>query len=217
MRLDHVSYASPIEHLAETVQRLGATLGAPFVDGGRHPSFGTANFVLPLAGGNYIEIVGALDHPAAQTAPFGRAVAARAAAGGGWLSWVVAVSDMAETQTRLGRPASSGHRIRPDGFDLRWLQLGVRETIVDPELPFFVCWQCDAAHHPSAGGSQVRLAGMEIVGDARRVCEWLGEPQSHPLDEVTVCWHQPDPGAGREDIGLLAVEFETPRGRVRID
>lgn len=67
MRLDHLSYAAPIEHLAETVQRLGAALGAPFTDGGLHPGFGTRNFILPLAGGTYIEVVSALDHPAAES------------------------------------------------------------------------------------------------------------------------------------------------------
>jgi hypothetical protein len=217
MRLDHVSYASPIEHLAETVQRLGATLGAAFVDGGRHPSFGTANFLLPLSGGTYIEVVGALDHPAAQSAPFGRAVAARAAAGGGWMSWVVAVPDMGTAEKRLGRSAAAGHRVRPDGYDLRWQQLGVLDTIEDPELPFFVCWQCDPAHHPSAGAAPIAIAGMEIVGDQQRVCQWLGEPAAHPLDDVDVTWLAPDPDAGREGVGLLAVEFETPRGRIRID
>ena len=60
--------------LAACVQRLGAHLGAGFTDGGLHPSFGTRNFVLPLADGCYLEVVAALDHPAADRAPFGRAV-----------------------------------------------------------------------------------------------------------------------------------------------
>src|ERR1700744_5549544 len=95
MRLDHVSYAAGSEGLAACVQRLGSRLGAAFTDGGLHPSFGTRNFVLPLAGGCYVEVVEALAHPAAERAPFGQAVRARTEAGGGWLAWVVAVDDLA--------------------------------------------------------------------------------------------------------------------------
>ena len=54
MRLDHISYAAPSDHLADVVQRIGYRLGAGFSDGGVHPRFGTRNFVLPLAGGRAI-------------------------------------------------------------------------------------------------------------------------------------------------------------------
>jgi hypothetical protein len=43
MRLDHVSYVTSHDQLADTVQRLGARLGSTFVDGGVHPRFGTRN------------------------------------------------------------------------------------------------------------------------------------------------------------------------------
>ncbi|MGB8022181.1 MAG: VOC family protein [Candidatus Nanopelagicales bacterium] len=214
MRLDHVSYATQVEHLADTVQRLGAAIGATFVDGGLHPRFGTRNFILPLAGGSYVEVVSALDHPAAETAPFGRAVRARAQAGGGWMGWVVAVSDMAAVEARLGRPAVPGHRIRPDGFDLRWRQVGVLDTMADPQLPYFIAWDVDAQHHPSAGGHDVSISELEIAGSRRRIAKWLGEPASHPLDEVSVIWLPTDSSGGP---GLVAVTLDTPRGRVRID
>lgn len=214
MRLDHVSYAAPVEHLADTVQRIGAAVGASFSDGGIHPRFGTRNFILPLAGGTYIEVVAALDHPAADRAPFGRAVRARAQDGGGWMGWVVAVQDMARVEHRLGRPAVPGHRIRPDGFDLRWRQVGILDTMVDPQLPYFVAWDTDAEHHPSAGGHAVEIAELEISGSPDRISTWLGEPASHPLDEVEVAWLAPDDPAGP---GLVAVTVRTPLGLVRID
>lgn len=214
MRLDHVSYAAPVEHLADTVQRIGSALGAAFTDGGIHPRFGTRNFILPLAGGTYLEVVAALDHPAADRAPFGRAVRARAEEGGGWMGWVVAVRDMAGVEARLGRPAVDGHRVRPDGFDLRWQQVGVLDTMEDSQLPFFVSWETDADQHPSAGGHAAAISGLEIAGSPQRICDWLGEPAADPLEDVEVAWLDEDDPAGP---GLVAVTFHTPRGTVRID
>ena len=214
MRLDHVSYAAPVEHLADMVQRIGSAIGATFVDGGLHPRFGTRNFILPLAGGMYIEVVAALDHLAAYSAPFGRAVRARAEEGGGWMGWVVSVADMSAVEARLGRRAVAGHRIRPDGYDLRWAQIGVLDTMEDAQLPYFVHWQADREHHPSAGGTDVRIAKLDIAGSPDRVAAWLGEPANHPLDEVDVNWLDEDDPAGP---GLVAVTLLTPRGVVRVD
>lgn len=211
MRLDHVSYAAPSGHLADVVQRIGAALGAAFTDGGLHPRFGTRNFVLPLAGGTYLEVVGALDHPAVDRAPFGQAVKARAADGGGWLGWVVAVDDLTPVEVRLGRLAVEGHRVRPDGFDLRWRQIGVLDLIDDPQLPFFVRWDSAPNEHPSAGGGTVAIERLEICGDPATVSAWLGEPADHPLDDASVEWVE------AEDPGLVAISFRTPRGTVRID
>jgi len=214
MRLDHVSYAAPVEHLADTVQRIGSAVGASFTDGGLHPRFGTRNFILPLAGGTYIEVVSALDHPAAYSAPFGRAVRARAEEGGGWMSWVVSVSDMSTVEARLGRQAVEGHRVRPDGYDLRWQQIGVLDTMSDAQLPFFVHWEADDDHHPAAHGSELRIAQLEIAGSPARVSAWLGEPSHHPLEDVDVAWLDEEDPAGP---GLVAVTLLTPRGVVRID
>ncbi len=214
MHLDHVSYAAPVDHLADTVQRIGSAVGAAFTDGGLHPRFGTRNFILPLAGGSYVEVVAALDHPAADRAPFGRAVRARADRGGGWMGWVVAVPDMGPIEARLGRPAAPGHRVRPDGFDLKWRQIGVLDTMADPQLPYFVAWDVDEAHHPSAGGHDIAIGQLEISGSARRVSAWLGEPARHPLDHVDVVWRSPDHPEGP---GLVAVTLITPHGPVRID
>ena len=211
MRLDHVSYAVARDGFVSTVQRLGSALGAAFTDGGVHPRFGTRNFILPLAGGTYIEVVTTLDHPAADRAPFGRAVAQRAEEGGGWLGWVVSVEDIAPVEARLGRPADEGHRVRPDGFDLRWKQLGVRELMEDPQLPYFLQWTVPAAEIPSADPrTATRIQGLTIAGDSKVISEFLGEPADHPLDQTDVTW------VDDEDSGLVSVEFATARGPVSI-
>ena len=102
MRLDHVSYVTSHDQLADTVQRLGARLGSAFIDGGVHPSFGTRNFTLPLQNGRYLEVVCPLDHPASDSSPFGKAVSRRAAEGGGWLTWVLATENIGDIE-KIGR------------------------------------------------------------------------------------------------------------------
>jgi hypothetical protein len=211
VRLDHVSYAVSNAELADTVQRLGSRLHAAFHDGGRHPRFGTRNFVLPLGDGCYIEVVSPLEHPAVDAAPFGQAVKARSEDGGGWLGWVVAVDDLAPLETRMGRMAVDGHRVRPDGVDLRWRQLGIKDLIVDPQLPFFIQWESPAEERPSAGGSGLRLEALEISGDKAHIEQWLGGAVADVVDGVEIRW------VDSEETGLVAVHVATPEGSVRLD
>lgn len=212
MRLDHLSYAAGPDGLLGTAERLGAALGSSFVDGGVHPRFGTRNMILPLSGSMYLEVVEALEHPASDKAPFGQAVRARSALGGGWLGWVVAVPDISPLEQRLGRGAVQGHRHRPDGTELRWKQIGVNGLIADPQLPFFVEWETAAELHPSAGADgSVSLAGIEIAGDPLRVSEWLGETVEAPLEDVKVEWVAP-----HGTPGILAAQVQTAAGLVRL-
>lgn len=209
MRLDHLSYACTTGEIADVIQRIGSDLGGTFVDGGRHPSFGTRNFILPLAGGAYIEVVSALDHPAAQKAPFGKAVHQRAEDGGGWLSWVLAVDDIAPVEQRLGRSAVRGHRIRPDGVELSWKQLGVLDTMESPYVPFFVSWDCSVSQHPSAGGHDISVEAIELSGDREPVRQIVDADDE--LDGVRIVWVEDD------EPGVSAVVFRTPTGSIRID
>jgi hypothetical protein len=212
MHLDHVSYAAGPEGIVATADRIGALLGETFSDGGIHPRFGTRNMVLPLGAGTYLEVVEVLDHPASDKAAFGQAVRARSSLGGGWLGWVVAVDDIGKIEARLGQDSVQGNRHRPDGVELRWRQLGVLGLKADPQLPFFVQWQSPPDLHPSVGGSQrVRLGTLEIAGDPGRVSDWLGNAVEGPLEDVDVEWVAPD-----GTPGLVAVQFLTPRGPVRV-
>ena len=212
MRLDHVSYAAGPDGLKGTAARIGALLGEEFRDGGIHPRFGTRNMVLPLTAGTYLEVVEVLDHPASDKAPFGQAVRARSALGGGWLGWVVAVKDISVVEARLGREAAIGSRHRPDGEALRWKQIGVSGLMADPQLPFFIEWESSPEMHPSTGADDdFSLACLEIAGDPQRVSEWLGESVEAPLEDVDVQWVAP-----HGTPGIVAAQFNTPNGAVRI-
>lgn len=211
MQLDHVSYAVRANELADTVQRLGADLGASFVDGGKHPRFGTRNFVLPLSNGTYIEVVAPLDHPAAESAAFGKAVRQRAEAGGGWMGWVVQVEDITAFEKRLDRESSDGHRVRPDGFDVCWKQIGLLDLIEDPALPYFIEWS-DLSLHPSTGTkANAKISQLDISGDRSKLDAYLGAPSDSILDSIRVNWINDD------EAGIHAVTFQTESGAVTIE
>lgn len=211
MHLDHLSFAAGPEGLQGTAQRLSTQLGAPFHDGGFHPRFGTRNCIVPLASGHYVEVVEVLDHPVADKVPFGQAVRARTAAGGGWLGWVVAVDDLAAVEQRLGRASVEGHRRLPDGNLLEWRQIGVKGMQSDPQLPFFIHWLSERANHPSAGGQGIDLIRLEIAGDRDRLDDWLGGQTDLILDDVEIDWTAPNGQPGVE-----AAWFATPSGKVRV-
>jgi len=211
MRLDHISYACTASELPDVVQRIGSDLASTFHDGGRHPQFGTRNFILPMANGCYIEVVSALDHPAADKAPFGRAVNHCATNGGGWMSWAISVDDIKPYEQRLGREAAPGHRIRPDGQKLEWKQLGVLNVMENPQLPFFVEWSSSPENHPSTGASNVIVERIEIAGDPNTVSAYIDENFMDVMDGVYVEWVE------AENPGIIAVTFATPTGIVRLD
>ncbi|WP_028660315.1 VOC family protein [Nocardioides insulae] len=219
MRLDHLSYAAGPEGLAATAEWLGGLLGQEFVDGGVHPRFGTRNMTLPLRGGIYLEVVEPLDHPASDKAPYGQAVKARAALGGGWVGWCVATSNLPAVEQRLGRSAVDGNRRLPDGTELVWKQIGINGLIADPQLPYFIHWLSDRKLHPGNAGSDVTLTTLEIAGDPQRVKDWIGEDlqarvdpwTGKPAANVAVEWI-----AEHGTPGLQACKFQTPGGEVRI-
>jgi len=211
MRVDHVSYAAEADGLTATAERLAKKLGVNPVDGGVHPRFGTRNIIFPLAHERYIEVVAVLDHPASDKAPFGQAVRARSEAGGGWLGWVVCVDDLAESEQRLGLQGVVGSRHRPDGVQLKWRQLGVKGLMADPQVPYFIQWE-DKSVHPSVGATtDVTICGLQIAGDPKRVCEWLGLPADQTSTVIDFTFVDP---CGTPC--LQAVTFDTPRGPVTI-
>lgn len=216
MRIDHVSYAAGPEGLQATAQRLGELLDVTPCDGGVHPRFGTRNVILPLAEERYLEVVEVLDHPSSDKAPFGQAVRARSAKGGGWMAWVVAVDDLAPVEQRLGRSAVDGNRHTPQGVDLRWKQIGVKNVIDHGSFPFFVRWESPPQDHPSQlAESSVRLHGLTIGSDVTQVRDWLGlsaAPEGEFESQIEFGFVE----GGEEHPCLFQVSFDTDRGEVVI-
>ena len=173
MRLDHVSYVTSHDQLADTVQRLDTRLSSTFVNGCIHSRFGAHKFILLLKNGDCLEVVCPLEHPSSDSTPFGKSISQRSAEDDGWLTWVVAVDNVSKIEKRLGRAAVDGHCTKPDGNDLAWKQIGVLGTLEDKQLPFFIEWL--PLDYPLIDGKAiVKIVKVEIVGDESRIKEWLG-------------------------------------------
>ncbi len=214
MRLDHVSYVTSHEQLADTVQRLGSRIGSTFVDGGIHPRFGTRNFTCALKNGQYLEVVCPLDHPATERTPWGKAVAKKANEGGGWFTWVFSMEDISPVETKFGREAIDGHRTRPNGSDLKWKQIGVREIVDVPEFPFFIQWL--SADHPSQDGTaQAEIIKIVIADSEQLANSWFKESILSSLGEVNIEWI--DPSANDDQTGIVAVHLVGPNGIIVLD
>jgi hypothetical protein len=214
MRLDHVSYVTSHDQLADTVQRLGSRIGTTFVDGGIHPRFGTRNFTAPLLDGQYIEVVCPLDHPATEQTPWGKAVSQKAAEGGGWLTWVFSVDDISPIEEKFGRKAAEGHRTRPDGSDLKWKQIGVQEISEARELPFFIEWLTD--DHPSKNGQAVSKIKKITIADPSKLEEsWFKNEIFANVSNGLIEWTEIPESELQK--GLQSIEFETPLGITILD
>ncbi len=214
MHLDHVSYVTSHEQLADTVQRLGSRLGSTFVDGGIHPRFGTRNFTCALKNGQYIEVVCPLDHPATEKTPWGRAVSKKANEGGGWFTWVFSTKDIDPIAAKFGRDAIEGHRTRPNGTDLKWKQIGVKEITDVPEFPFFIEWL--SADHPSQDGLPLaEIKKITIADRSKLTNSWFKDEILTSLGEIDIEWI--DPAANDEQSGIAMVYLSTPSGIVALD
>ncbi len=214
MRLDHVSYVTSHEQLADTVQRLGSRIGSTFVDGGIHPRFGTRNFTCALKNGQYIEVVCPLDHPATEQTPWGKAVSKKAEEGGGWFTWVFSTGDIAPIEAKFGRKAIEGHRTRPNGSDLRWKQIGVKEIVDVPEFPFFIQWLTE--NHPSQDGLPlVEIAKIVIADNTQLAGSWFKKEILAALGKVELGWV--DLARNDDQSGIVAIYLSAPGGMVILD
>jgi len=214
MRLDHVSYVASHDQISDVVNRIGSQIGTAFIDGGIHPKFGTRNFTAPLLNGQYIEVVCPMDHPATDVTPFGRAVKKKAEEGGGWLSWVFNVDDISLIEDKFGRKAVEGNRKKPDGTELKWKQIGVKDIFLMNELPFFVQWQ--TKNHPSEDGTaEAKIKKLYISSENKLEKSFFKKEIYNSLTNTDIEWINPN--QIDNFIGIDSVDFETRNGFICIE
>ena len=171
--VDHVVLATADVDAAAA--DLEARLGLVATGGGRHEQLGTRNRLVWL-GDSYLELVGVDDPDRARASWFGRPVLAAIKAGGGLVTWAIAVDDLDEA-LRWAPPDSGligpidGERRREDDRIVRWRL--ARPDAAGPVAPFLIEHDPTAAEwtraerdarsedvHPAGG--RVRLVGLEI-------------------------------------------------------
>lgn len=192
--------------LAAGAREIEARHGLVSVEGGRHPGWGTANMIVPL-GEAYLELVAVVDESEAAQSTFGRWVAGVPRSVAQPLGWAVRTQQLDEVAERLGLTVDAGSRVRSDGRLVHWRLAGIEEAAAEPSLPFFIEWAPGAslpgsARAPHRAGP-VRIAGLQLTGDADRLIAWLGR---HRLP-ITV---SPGPPA------VACIELTGPAGETAI-
>ena len=214
MRLDHVSYVASHDQISDVVNRIGSQIRTAFIDGGIHPKFGTRNFTAPLLNGQYIEVVCPMDHPATDATPFGRAVKKKAEEGGGWLSWVFNVDDISLIEDKFGRKAVDGNRKKPDGTELKWKQIGVKDIFLMNELPFFIQWQ--TKNHPSEDGTaEAKIKKLYISSENKLEKSFFKKEILNSLTNIDIEWI--NPSQIDSFVGINSVDFETSNGLICVE
>jgi len=174
LAIDHIVF--PVTDLAVAAAEFEERYGLASIEGGRHPTWGTANRIVPL-GDAYIELVAVEDPITAARTAFGTWVAT--ATPGQPLGWSVRTDAIEAVGHRLGLPIVAGSRVTPGGERITWRSAGVDVATRERGLPFFIQWGdgvalpgAAAVRHP---GGPARMKRVTVTADPSRLDDWLGE------------------------------------------
>ncbi len=204
-QLDHIVIAAP--DLQALVAEFHDLTGVQPTPGGRHEGRGTANHLVGLGQGRYIELIGpdATQDEPAQARPLhvDEVVATTVV---GWAvrprDLAVQVSSAREAGYDPGDPAPMDRRT-PNGEVLAW-HLTPPAGGLGGTIPFLIDW-LDTTH-PSEGLPAVTMLSLTLTHpDPVAVRSALEAVAAFELVTVIL----------QGEVGL-AVELETPHGRVRI-
>ncbi len=122
--------------------------------------------------------------------------------------------DIAKIAAKFGREAIDGHRTRPNGSDLKWKQIGVKEIVDTREFPFFIQWL--STDHPSQDGTPLAEIEKIVIADNDHLEDsWFKEDILTSLGNVDIEWV--DPSANDGQSGIMAVHLNTQNGSVILD
>lgn len=205
IELDHLVYAGPdLEVLQREVEELTGVAPRP---GGSHEARGTANALLGLGGGRYLELLGPDPNQGEPERP--RPLRVDEVSAPTLVGWAVRTQsidrlvDSARADGYDPGPVAAMSRIPPDGTRLSW-RLTPPEGGFDGAMPFLIDWQ--DSPHPSETLPAVALTAMEIehpqVSEVRTALTAVGA-----LDLVDL-----RPGS----TFRMQIMLDTPQGRVAL-
>jgi hypothetical protein len=104
--------------------------------------------------------------------------------------------------------------MRPNGTELVWKQIGVKEIIELREFPFFIEWL--SSDHPSQDGiAFAEIEKIEISAANRLEDSWFKEEILESLGDIEIVWV--DSKLADMQSGIIAVHLTTPSGIVILD
>ena len=171
--LDHVLFA--VTDLPAAARAIEVEHGLRAQEGGQHPTWGTANWIVPL-GAAYLELVAVIDAAAAGRSSFGRWIAASQSERLRPCGWAVRTGELDAIAVRLGLTIEDGSRRQSDGKLVSWRLTGVDEAAADPALPFFIEWAPGTLLPGRARTAprDVGIAELRLSGDSHQIESWLG-------------------------------------------
>jgi hypothetical protein len=124
------------------------------------------------------------------------------------------VEDILLIEDKFGREAVEGNRKKPDGTELRWKQIGVKDISLMSELPFFVQWQ--TKNHPSEdGAAETRIKKLCIASNDKLKKSFFEKEILNSLTNIDIEWI--NPSQIDSFIGINSVDFETRNGLICVE
>lgn len=172
MRIDHVVYG--VNDLDAATARFAAAYGLSAAERGEHPDLGTANALLPVGAGQYIELLA----PApGSSQPVATILSQMLTDGDRPLAVCLRPGDLDAQARRLGLEPRQGRREAADSSVRRWRLLGMEAALGPQRLPFFIDWGPDLSAHEAAiavGTDTAGIAWVEVGGEVETLGRWLG-------------------------------------------
>ncbi len=201
--LDHLVYAAP--DLEAAVNELEQRLGVRPAPGGKHPQWGTKNFLLALGPKAYLEIIGPDPEAAAPAGPrpFGidGSTEPRLAT---WVARPAGGMDAAVANAKAAGydpgPITDGRRERPDGVVLQWRLTPPNVSKGDGILPFLIEWG-DCPHPAESTPKGCTLVDLRAT-----------HPEADVLQPILRALGT-DLNVHYGDAAMLMAIIDTPNGR----
>jgi hypothetical protein len=133
-RIDHVVIG--VQNLERAAAMMLDRYGLEAQIGGEHVGAGTANMVVPVGTGQFLELLAVVD--ATSRHPVPQALARFVADGDRLLFAAIEPDDIEVAAARVGEPILPTARQSANGHQLRWRLTGMLGALSPAALPFFV-------------------------------------------------------------------------------
>lgn len=176
-KIDHLVYGTL--DLETTVNQLEEKLGVRAAFGGRHPGWGTQNYLLSLGDTAYLELIGPDDTQDIHPSLFGLDKVTQA----GLLTWAAKESNIPSRLEKLKNAGITfgekleGSRAKTDGTILSWGLTNPFVVHADGIVPFLIDWkdsQHPAGQTPKGGILQALMLEHPKAEQANKVLQLLG-------------------------------------------